>query len=373
MYNLGCRLINGRAMKRGYTTGSCAAAAAKAAVHLLFNGSVLDTVEINTPAGLRLKLPVLNPQFSGTEALCSIKKDAGDDPDITNGILITAKARPYAQGIVLKGGKGVGIVTRPGLPVPIGEPAINPGPRRMIESEVKSILPAESGVEITFIIPKGEELAQRTFNPRLGIMGGLSILGTTGIVEPMSEEAWKESLRLELSVLCGEGKDEVILVPGNYGESFAQETLKIINRPIVKMSNFVGYAVQAAASLGFKKILIVGDMGKLIKVSAGIFNTHSREADARMEIIAAYAGILGANSFILEQILELNTTLAAMELLEKEGITGLYPLVAGRVSQRVRELIHGRALVGTVLFSNSKGLLCIDQVGKELMEMFGYE
>lgn len=367
--DLGTRLVNGREMRRGYTTGSCAAAAAKAAVYLLINGAALETVEIDTPAGLRLKLPVLNPLLSGTEAECSIKKDAGDDPDITDGIIITAKACPISQGIVLKGGKGVGEVTRPGLPVSVGQPAINPGPRRMIESEVRSILPEGTGVEITFSIPGGEELAKKTFNPRLGIMGGLSILGTTGIVEPMSEEAWKESLKLELSVISGEGRDEVILVPGNYGENFVRNSLRL-NKTIVKMSNFVGYALQSAVALGFKKILLVGDIGKLIKVSAGIFNTHSREADARMELMAAYAGVLGANRIVLEQILELNTTAAAMDLLEKEGISGLYPLVAGRVSQRAGDLIHGAALVGTVLFSNSRGLLCIDQTGKELMEMF---
>lgn len=370
MLNLGSRLIYGKEMKRGYTTGSCAAAAAKAAVYLLINGTALDTVNIDTPAGLRLELQVLNSLLSETEAVCSIKKDAGDDPDITNGILITAKACFSAKGIVLKGGRGVGKVTKPGLPVAVGQPAINPGPRRMIESEVRSILPEGIGVEITFSIPDGEELAQKTFNPRLGIMGGLSILGTTGIVEPMSEDAWKESLRLELSVLSGEGRDEVILVPGNYGESFARDSLKLKNKTIVKMSNFVGYALQSAVSLGFKKILLVGDIGKFIKVSAGIFNTHSRAADARMEIMAAYAGVLGASRTVLEKILELNTTAAAIDLLEKEGVTGLYPLVAGRVSQKAGVLIYGAALVGTVLFSNSRGLLYIDQAGKELMEMF---
>lgn len=398
---LGSRWVNGKELRRGYTTGTCAAAAAKAAAQMLFSGQEPESVEIDLPAGIRLALPVKEAKFSPEAASCAVQKDAGDDPDVTNGLFLVAEARPAKEGIVLRAGRGIGIVTRPGLPVEMGQPAINPVPRRMILQAVREVLPPGQGVEITLSIPGGEEVAGRTFNPRLGIKDGLSILGTTGIVEPMSEEALKDSLRLEMKVLAAGGEDRLILVPGNYGENFVRENLGISRKPagrqsagedkqrmpaetpeipagtksvsVIKMSNYVGYALQAAVQLGFTRILLVGDIGKLIKVSAGIFNTHSREADARMEIMAAYAGLLGAGSNVIKRILEANTTAYAMDILEEEKIQGIYPLVTERVSRRIRDYTGHRAVIGTVLFANSRGLLAMDETGRQLAEEFAHE
>lgn len=370
---IGSRWVNGREMKRGYTTGSCAAAAAKAAMLLLFTGQAPDQVELITPGGIRLNLELLDIQREPGRASCAVRKDAGDDPDITNGVLVYAQARETSGGIEIKGGQGVGVVTRPGLPVEVGRPSINPIPLKMIREEADRLLPPGKGVEITISIPGGEELAKKTFNPRLGIVGGLSILGTTGIVEPMSQEAWQESLRLELAVIARQGHRRVILVPGNYGETFACNTLGLKNQPLVKMSNYVGYTLKAALSLGFSELLLVGDVGKFIKVAAGIFNTHSGVADARMEIMAAYAASLGADQDLVQKILECNTTGAALALLEHENLGSLYGLIAGRVSLKAKQHIYGEAAVGTVLYSNSKGLLAIDEEGKNILARFKNE
>lgn len=371
--SLGSRWVNGREMRRGYTTGTCAAAAAKAAVEILFTGKILEEVDVTLPAGNSLKLKLYDIELQNGAITCAVKKDAGDDPDITDGILIYAKALKTKEGIVVKGGKGVGRVTKRGLPVEVGSPAINPVPYKMILDETAKVLPWGEGVEITISVPEGEIIAQKTLNSRIGIEGGLSILGTTGIVEPMSEEAWKESLYLELKVLATRNTKKVILIFGNYGEDFVCKNLGLTDKPLIKMSNFVGYALKAAAELGFTKILLVGDLGKLIKVSAGIFQTHSSVADARMEIMAAYAGALGAEPQLIRRILELNTTTAAIELLENENIVGAYDFIASRVSRKAEEHIKDKAGIGTVLFANSKGLLAVDQYGRELLEEFNHE
>lgn len=365
---LGSRWVNGKEMRRGYTTGSCAAAAARAAVLMLFSGREMTQVEIDTPGGVRLELNVVDIRLDEKMAACSVRKDAGDDPDITHGLVVRAVARETAKGISIRGGEGVGTVTKPGLLVPVGEPAINPVPRRMILNEIEKALPHNKGVEVTISIPGGEEIAKKTFNPRLGIEGGLSILGTTGIVEPMSEEAWQESLRLELKTLAARGKHKVILVPGNYGEDFVSSRLELAGQPLVKFSNFAGCVLRAAVSLEFTEILLVGDLGKLIKVSAGIFQTHSSVADARMEIMAAYAALLGASREAVQTLMEMNTTSAALDFLEREGIRGVPGLAARRVSERASRYIDYKAQIGAVLFSRSKGLLAMDENAQQLIK-----
>ncbi len=368
--DLGSKWINGKKMRYGYTTGSCAAAAAKAAAQMLFTGKKLSKINIATPAGIELELEVHHIRLDKNEVSCSVQKDAGDDPDVTQGLHIYAHVQELETGISIKGGQGVGIVTKKGLPVKVGQPAINPVSRQMILSEVKKVLPPNKGVSIIISIPQGEEVAKKTFNSRLGIVGGLSILGTTGIEEPMSEDSWKASLLLEVNMLAQKGCQQVIFVPGKYGEDFVQQELKLKNKPLLRISNFVEYMLDQAAALKFREILLVGDIGKFIKVAAGIFHTHSKIADARMEIMAAYAAALGGNQALIQKILSLNTTGAAIELIEKEGIEGFYLLVAEKVSQRASQHIYDKATVGTVLFSQQIGLLAIDCIGKKLLKEF---
>lgn len=317
----------------GYTTGSCAAAAAKAAALLYFTGEAPQYVELMTPKGMPLKLEVLEPLKEECAACCAIQKQSGDDPDITNGVLVYARvsfdyrAKNDNAVINIDGGAGVGRVTRPGLEQPVGAAAINSVPRKMIAHEVSQVCEEydfTGCVEVIISIPKGAELAQQTFNPRLGIEGGISVLGTSGIVEPMSEQALIETIRVEMRVRYEEslktGQEVLLAAPGNYGRSFMQEKYGIDIEQAVKCSNYIGELIDIANELGFRKLLLVGHIGKLIKVSGGIMNTHSSYADARMELLAAHALRAGADSDICRKILECVTTEEALGILREDGL-----------------------------------------------------
>jgi len=350
---------DGKKLRYGYTTGSCAAAASKAAVYMLFTGNEIDTVDIDTPKGWHLMLDVLDISTGKAWVSCGIKKDGGDDPDATNGLIIYVKAEPkIEEGIEVYGGKGIGVVTRRGLSVDPGKPAINPVPMSMILSEVKKVLPHGKGVRITISAPGGEEIAPKTFNPRLGILGGISILGTTGIVEPLSEEAIKASLELELSILCAEGYKRVIFAPGNYGKQYALEE-GLDNRLVVSYGNYLGFMLEKATEFGFSNVLLAGHIGKLIKVAAGIFNTHSRVADARAEIMAAYAASFGADRNTVEEILHSVTTEEALDMIEgsKIDIGAFCRFVAEKIRTRCMQYVHNKLGVEVHLFSLKRGLL----------------
>ncbi|SHI67715.1 cobalt-precorrin-5B (C(1))-methyltransferase CbiD [Lutispora thermophila] len=364
-------IIAGKKYRKGYTTGSCAAAAAKAAAYMLISRKVLDTVEIDTPAGIRLKLTVNDVEIAENYAICSIIKDGGDDPDVTTGLKIFAKATLCkSPGIFIIAGEGIGRVTLPGLKVPVGQPAINPVPMKMIKKEVGEVLPQGMGVEIKFSIPGGYEVAEKTYNPKLGIEGGISILGTSGIVVPMSEEAWKESLALDLSMLAAKGCKKVVFIFGNYGENFATGKLPLNNNYIVKISNFAGYMLDKAVEYGFEKLIISGHPGKLVKVAAGIFHTHSRVADARMEIMAAYSALEGASQQLVNSIYQCKTTEAAMDIINKNGLQGVYRRIVENVARRCTDYTFNKIRVGAVIFDGSDNLLAMDKVAEELINEF---
>ena len=273
-------------LRCGYTTGSCAAAAAKAAAQMLLDGNRIDAVELTTPGGVLLQLPLSGIRQENGSVTCGVKKDAGDDADITDGILIYATVRRTGRGIRLDAGEGIGRVTREGLQQKPGQPAINQGPRNMIRRAVEEIADRygyEGGFEIILSAPGGEKIAEKTFNPRLGIEGGISILGSTGIVEPMSEAALVETIRLELQVKAAAGVRELLAAPGNYGRDFASEQLGIDLDTCVKCSNFIGDTLDMACQMDFRSLLLIGHIGKLVKLGAGVMNTHSRSADRREE------------------------------------------------------------------------------------------
>lgn len=299
----------------GYTTGSSAAAACKIAVKTLFTGQRSDYIKIDTPKGWILTIDAHYTKISPTEVDCFVFKDFSDDPDVTKGIKICVNARKVKEsGISIKAGIGIGIVTKKGLRVAVGNPAINPVPMEMILREIRKVLPENCGVEVTISVPEGEEVAKKTFNSKLGIIGGISILGTTGIVEPMSEDAFKESLKLELNVKKNEkDRDMFIFVFGNFGRDFLRN-LNVNDSGIHKTSNFIGYMMEAAAQLGIKKILLVGHAGKMVKVANGMYNTHSKYGDGRMESI-----VKSCTDFSEEErlkILQCNTTDEAVEYLK---------------------------------------------------------
>ena len=353
-------------LRTGYTTGSCAAAAAKAATHMLVSGEVVGEVSLVTPAGIRLYLEVEDIVKENNYVSCAIRKDSGDDPDVTNGILLYARVT-FAQDdvvkskVILEAGEGIGRVTQKGLEQSIGDPAINLVPRRMIREAVEEELQKagiDRGVRVMIWVPDGAEIAKKTFNPKLGIEGGISILGTTGIVEPMSEKALTDTIFVEMKVRRENGMDYCYVVPGNYGSDFLHDTLGYQEDAAVKCSNYVGEVIDDAVRLQMKGILLVGHIGKFIKLAAGIMNTHSRQADGRMEILAAHAAMAGGSRELIRQLMECITTTAALELLEKEGIL---KEVMSTVMIKIEEHLKHRAgdglEIGAVMFSKEMGIL----------------
>lgn len=359
--------IDGKKYRRGYTTGSCAAAAAKASVHMLFTNKKIDNINIDTPKGILLTLKVKNIELKDKSAECSIEKDGGDDIDATHTMDIFAKAELIpreVEEIIVTSGVGIGIVTKKGLSVEVGKPAINPVPMKMIRNEIAKVLGEnnkllnkDKSLKITIFAPKGEEIAKKTFNPRLGIVGGISILGTTGIVEPMSEDGWKKSLSIELEMKKAQGMDKIILVPGNHGEEFIREHLKIDMNNCVRMSNFVGYMLNEAKRLGFKKILMAGHIGKFIKISAGIFNTHSKICDARNEIMIANLALMGAGLDFIKEINECVTAEGAVEIIDKSKYTEIYNVLCNKCKERVEEYLNEDIQVEVYMFRMDKSLL----------------
>lgn len=358
--------------RRGWTTGMCAAAAALGAVSLLYRGEVPDPLRITAPGGEEAAFRPLQPERGGGWARVRVAKDGGDDPDATHGLLIGVEARTAREpGVRLFGGEGVGVVTRPGLPVPVGEPAINPVPRRLIEAAARHFLPAGAGVELTVFVPGGAEAARRTGNAKLGIVGGISILGTTGVVEPMSEEAFKTSLLPQIDVARAAGITTLVLVPGRSGERHARER-GFPEATVVEASNFWGYMLQAAAERGMQSVLLLGHHGKLVKLAGGIFHTHSRVADARAEILTAHAAAAGASRELVRRLLECASAEEAALLLREAGLDGtVFAAVACRASRRAAEHVDGRLTVGTALLDLEGNLLGCDPTARRMAADLG--
>ncbi len=354
-------------MRTGYTTGCCAALAAGAAARMLLSGTAAAEATLRTPAGVRVTVPLRDVFVGADEARCAVVKDAGDDPDATNGVLVFATVRrAAARGVGIDGGPGVGRVTRPGLDQPVGAAAINSVPRRMIAEAVREACEETGcdfnedggggGFSVVISIPGGEEIAARTFNPRLGIVGGLSVIGTTGIVEPMSTRAVVDTLRAELSMLRAEGADGVILTPGNYGEAFLRDCPAVALRPHAVCSNFVGEALDEAGRLGFGSVLLVGHFGKFVKLAGGVMDTHSRSADCRMELLALGAALAGADAAVVRRVLDAATVDDGLESLGGLRAAAVAALLARAEAHCARRIGAG-ADVGVVVFSNRFGLL----------------
>lgn len=339
-------------LRKGYTTGSCAQGAAKAATLMLLGRRSVDEVEVETPSGTKLLLPVVDPELGDRYARCGVVKDSGDDPDVTHSARIYATVRfSDTPGVTLRGGKGVGIVTKPGLAVPVGEHAINPTPREMILRDVSGLLPHGQGAEVTITVPEGEVLAEKTYNPRLGIKGGISIIGTTGIVEPKSINAYRTSLSLQLDVLRAQGMEKATLVLGYVGERFCKKTLHLPEDSIVKIGDHVGYMLDQCAEKGFKDVLLIGHIGKLVKVAGGQFNTHFRFGDHRIEIIADHARRCGVDPKIIEAILRETTAEATVDLLRKYGMMNVFEAIAKEVASRVRHRVGQKLRIRCLLLS----------------------
>lgn len=386
-------------LRCGYTTGSCAAAAAKGAVQMLLSGRVCRTADLLTPKGIRLHLPLEEAQIGDGFASCVVRKFAGDDPDATDGILICARAE-YGRNadslsagcngaecgdgedpasadcnnvdallygnaksrIILDGGEGVGRVTKPGLEQPVGAAAINRVPREMIVRAAEEICEMHEyagTVKVTISVPEGREIAKKTFNPHIGIVGGISILGTSGIVVPMSEEALIASIRLEMQQKYANGERILLITPGNYGADFIRSGMGELDAEnSMKCSNYVGETVDMAVELGFESILFIAHIGKFIKVSGGVMNTHSAHADCRAELMAAQAMRAGADAQTVRRLLDTNTTEEAVGILKETNLLGrTMAEVAARVKFHLQKRCRGEIGTEAVLFSNQYGYL----------------
>ena len=349
---------DGKQLRMGYTTGSCAAAAAKAAGWMLLTGREKKTIGLHTPKGIDLTLSVEEITREENFVSCAIAKDAGDDPDVTAGALIFATVRKKtAPGVDIDGGFGVGRVTKPGLDQPVGNAAINSVPRRMIREnllEVAKTLDYPGGFSVEISVPLGEELAKKTFNPRLGIVGGISILGTTGIVEPMSEQALIDTIRVELRQKRTQG-DYVVLTPGTYGSDFIRDSLGIDPKTAVQVSNFIGVSLDMCRELGFQGAVLIGHIGKLVKLGGGMMNTHSKYGDCRTEILSAMAGAEGVNKETIAAMLECVSCDDCLRLLGQDK-----EKVLDRLMKRIHFHLQYRAQdmeMACAMFSKEYGLL----------------
>ena len=368
-------------MRYGFTTGSCAAAASKAAAYMLLTGNKKESISIMTPKGILFHARILEITRTEQEVTCAVEKDGGDDPDITTGALIysTVRFRTSSEKIMeeefpeknkrqeknnrifIEGGKGVGRVTKPGLDQPVGNAAINHVPREMITKEVQEVctLTDFSGdLDIIISVPEGEQLAEQTFNPRLGILGGISILGTSGIVEPMSAQALLDTIHVELNQKKAQGYEIAAVSPGNYGLDYMKRTYQYDLDQSVKCSNFVGDTIDMAIEIGFPKMLFTGHIGKLVKVAGGMMNTHSREGDCRMEILTAAAVKNQVPYAVLEDILQCVTTEEAIRKLDACGKKeAVMQDLLKKICFYMNKRAAGKMQIEVILYSNDFGEL----------------
>jgi cobalt-precorrin-5B (C1)-methyltransferase len=351
-------------MRYGFTTGSCAAAASKAAAYMLLTGKLKTDITIETPKGIPYTAQLVDISRKEKEVSCAVKKDGGDDPDITTGAYIYAKVsygESTEQKIEIDGGVGVGRVTKPGLDQPVGNAAINHVPREMIEKEVIQVcqlVDYKGSLQVEISVPEGKKLAQQTFNPRLGIVGGISILGTSGIVEPMSTQAILDTIKVELKQRKVQGYDYVVVSPGNYGLDFMKKTYGYDLNRSVKCSNFIGDTIDMAVELGFRKMLLTGHIGKLIKVAGGIMNTHSKEADCRMELLVAFSVRERVEAEKILNVLDCVSTEEAVHILEDSGkLEAIMEAIVERICFYLEKRAKGKLKIDCILYANEFGEL----------------
>ena len=374
---------NQKKLRLGITTGTCSAVAAQAAAMKLLLDVESHTVTLRTPKGMTVSVPVYLLEADSKKASYKVIKDSGDDPDVTNGTDVcvtvefvkqraceqkdgsqdrscafTSESFPY---LTLDGGIGIGRVTKEGLEQAVGQAAINRVPRQMIFAAVADVCEKANVCEplhITVWMPEGETLAKRTFNPKLGIEGGLSILGTSGILEPMSEQAIVATIETEIRQLHAVGEEKVLVTPGNYGQAYASEYLGLDLAKSVKSSNFIGDTIDLAISYSMKDFLLVGNIGKLVKLAAGIFNTHSKVADGRGEIFAVHAAMAGAGADVVQEIYNCINTDRMLDVVEREGLReAVMQSILAAIEKHVAGRIGDAMRFGVIVFSEKYGYL----------------
>ena len=363
-------------MRRGFTSGTAAALAARAACDVLLGDEVPQHVRLRTPLGIDVRAPLECCERGEGWVRCGVRKDGGDDVDATDGLLVTAQlSRADACGVSIEGGEGVGRVTLPGLEQPVGAAAINAGPRTMIAEQVElscALHAFDGGMRVEVAVPQGRDVAARTFNPQLGIEGGISILGTSGIVEPRSLEALKASIELEVRQKVATGDGRLVIVPGNYGEAFARQLPALADVARVSCANYIGHALDCAVREGVAQVLLVGHLGKLVKVAGNIMDTHSRTADCRCEIVTAHAALAGADTHVATALMAAATSDACLDILHEAGLLeAVSASLAEAMGRNVARRCGGACESGAVFFTNARGLLGASAGARELLAQWG--
>ncbi len=368
---------NSEKLRCGFTTGTCAASASKASAFMLLSGIKTDFSDIITPSGAELHIPVSEQIMNSEFSSCSVKKDSGDDPDITNGVLVYSKVKLISEGVKILGGEGIGIVTRDGLDQPVGEYAINSVPRKMIKQavcEVAEEFGYSGGFEIEISIPQGVELAKKTMNSHIGIMGGISVIGTTGIVEPMSNKAMIDTIKLEQNVLKKTGARNLLLTLGNYSDTYIKDNLPFDLKKSVKCSNYIGDAIDTALENEFESVLVVGHIGKLVKLGAGIMNTHSSFADGRMEVIITCGVLAGMSTDILKKIPDCATVDAALDIVKDAGfLDAVLDILIKKIEYYLKLKVRESIKIGAVVFSFKHDFTLKTSDADELIKLISEE
>ncbi len=349
-------------LRYGYTTGACATASTKAALLSLITQKNVAEVEISLPIGGTAVFSIEQNRFTSTEAVCSVFKDAGDDPDATHGAEIVAHVSWLDQpGLIIEGGRGVGRVTKPGLPIPIGEAAINPVPREMIRQVVAELLTSfqlQRGIKVVISVPEGEKIAKKTLNERLGILGGISILGTKGIVIPFSTSAYRASVAQAIRVAKANQCNHLVLTTGGSSEKHAMRLLPTLpDEAFIQMGDFVGFALKEAKKVEMQKVTLVGMIGKLSKVAQGVMMVHSKSAAVDLAFLAHIAAAAGASSTVTSEVERANNATHASQIVEEAGYPKFFSLLCQKICQQSWQHVQGGMTIETILIKMKGDLL----------------
>ncbi|MBA4459146.1 MAG: cobalt-precorrin-5B (C(1))-methyltransferase [Nitrosopumilaceae archaeon] len=361
-------VVEEKKLRTGYTTGSSATAASKAALLSIIRQQKIEEIEITLPKKTTIKIPVNSCQFEENKAQCSVIKDGGDDPDVTHGaeIIVELTFNENKKQIEIDGGEGVGIVTKPGLGLEINKPAINPVPKKMITENLQEIgkeILNERGIRVVISVPKGKELGPKTDNPRIGIKDGISILGTSGIVIPFSTASYAASIRQNLDVSLAMGNDTVVLTTGGRSEDFAKKIVDLPEHCFVQMGDFSGYTIQQCGKKNIKKAYVVGFIGKLAKMAAGVKQTHVKGSKVDMNFLAELAKKVNADQKVIDSIKKANTARHVSEIIQENNVDGFFELVCAEVHRHMSKHSEGKVPIDVILFDFEGNILAREPKG----------
>ena len=353
-------------LRTGFTTGTCATASSKAAALAIINQKTISTVDVLLPKRDRINIKINSCEFTKNNAKCSVIKDGGDDPDVTHGaeIFVDLSLTNNVGTVEIDGGNGVGRVTKPGLGLEIDSAAINPTPKKMILENVQEVaeeILKENGIKVLISVPNGKELATKTDNPRIGILNGISILGTSGIVIPYSTASFAAAIRQQIDVVSSMNDEEVVLTTGGRSEDFAREIIKLPDHSFIQMGDFSGYTIQQCAKKSLKKAYVAGFIGKLAKMAAGVKQTHVKGGKVDMKFLSELAKRCDANSETIRKILGANTARNVQEIIMEDNVNGFFDEITKETCNQMRQHSEEKIPVEVILFDFDGKVLSRDK------------